>query len=159
MPVGYNWRPYNLRMVGQYFAPHGITLSANYQYEGSDYSGPIVTRLSAPDPRFGPSTITLANGTTQPNPLATTIRFAYENRGEGQVLNEPIRTLQIRVGKIFKFDRNQPRGRVSVYNVLNSGANIQYRSPGGNQMYSPNFLQAFNKLPARGFQLQFVYRF
>jgi len=26
-------------------------------------------------------------------------------------------------------------------------------------MYSTNFLQAFNKLPARGFQLQFVEKF
>jgi hypothetical protein len=159
VPVGYNWRPYNLRMVGHYYAPHGITLSANYQYGAGDYSGPIVTRLSAPDPRFGPSTVTLANGTTQPNPLATTIRFANENRGAGQVLNEPIRTLQIRVGKIIRFNNQSLESAVSVYNVLNSGANIQYRSPGGNQMYSPNFLQVFNKLPARGFQLQFVYKF
>jgi hypothetical protein len=159
VPGGYNWRPYNIRMVGQYLAPRGITLSANYQYEGADYSGPIVTRLSAADPRFGPSTITLANGTTQPNPLATAIRFAYANRGEGQVLNEPIRTLQTRIGKVFKFKRNTFEAALSVYNVLNSGANIQYKSPGGNQMYSPNFLQAFNKLPARGFQLQFVEKF
>jgi hypothetical protein len=146
-------------MVGQYLAPRGITLSANYQYEGADYSGPIVNRLSAPDPRFGPSTITLANGTTQPNPLATAIRFAYANRGEGQVLNEPIRTLQTRIGKIFRFKRNSFEAALSVYNVLNSGANIQYKSPGGNQIYSPNYLQAFNKLPARGFQLQFVDKF
>jgi carboxypeptidase family protein len=159
VPGGYSWRPYNIRMIGQYLAPHGITLSSNYQYEGGDYSGPIVTRLSAADPRFGPSTVTLANGTTQPNPLATTIRFAYANRGEGQVLNEPIRTLQVRIGKVFKFKRNDFESAFSVYNVLNSGANIQYKSPGGNQMYSPNFLQAFNKLPARGFQLQFVDKF
>ena len=159
VPAGYNWRPYNLRLVGHYIAPYGITLSSNYQYEGSDYSGPIVTRLSASDLRFGPPTVTLANGTTQPNPLATTIRFANATRGEGQVLNEPIRILQVKVGKLFKFDRNQFEASLNVYNVLNSGANIQYRSPGGNQMYSPNFLQAFNKLPARGFQLQFVYRF
>jgi hypothetical protein len=159
VPAGYNWRPYNIRMVGHYVAPRGITLSANYQYEGSDYSGPIMTRLSAPDPRFGPSTVRLANGTTQPNPLATTIRFANANRGEGQVLNEPIRILQTRIGKIFKFQRNEFETALNVYNVLNSGANIQYKSPGGNQMYSTNFLQAFNKLPARGFQLQFIYKF
>ena len=110
MPAGYNWRPYNLRLVGHYIAPYGITLSSNYPVRGLHYSGPIVTRLSAPDLRFGPPTITLANGTTQPNPLATTIRFANATRGEGQVLNEPIRILQIRVGKMFKFDRNQLRG-------------------------------------------------
>jgi len=159
VPGGYNWRPYNLRMVGQYLAPRGITLSANYQWEGADYSGPIVTRLSAADPRFGPPTVTLTNGTTQPNPLATTIRFANKNRGDGQVLNEPIRTLQMRIGKIVKFNSHSLESALVVYNLLNSGANIQYKSPGGNQMYSTNFLQAFNKLPARGFQLQFVYKF
>jgi len=159
VPGGYSWRPYNIRTVAQYIAPHRITLSANYQYQAGDYSGPVVTRITAADPRFGPATVTLANGTTQPNPLATAIRFAYANRGEGQVLNEPIRTLQTRVGKIVKFGRHDLEAALSVYNVLNSGANIQYKSPGGNQQYSPNYLQAFNKLPARGFQIQFVDKF
>jgi hypothetical protein len=40
------------------------------------------------DPVFGPGQIRLANGTTQPNPLATAWRFAYPTRSEGQVLNE-----------------------------------------------------------------------
>ena len=75
--------------VGQYLAPWGITLAGSYEVAAGDYTAPIVTRLAAADPRFGPALVTLANGTKQPNPLATTIRFAYPTRGEGSVLNEP----------------------------------------------------------------------
>ncbi len=157
-PQNYMWRPYSLRVVGYYRAPWEITLAANYQWQGSDYSGPIVTRLSAPDPAFGPPRVTLANGTTQPNPLATTIRFAFPTRGEGQVLNEPIRTLQLKLGRTFKFGRHQFESALSIFNVFNSGANIQY-AVGNNQLYNPNYLGQFNKLPARGFQLMFMNRF
>jgi hypothetical protein len=157
-PQDYMWRPYSLRMVGQYLAPWDLTLAANYQLQGSDYSGPIVTRLAAPDPTFGPARITLANGTTQPNPLATTIRFAFPTRGEGQVLNEPIRTLQLKIGRNFRVGRHQLEAALSIFNVFNSGANIQY-AVGNNQLYNPNYLGQFNKLPARGFQLAFTDRF
>ena len=88
------------------------------------------------------------------------LRYAVMVRARGY---RTIRTLKTRSqgasSNCVKFKRNDFESAISVYNVLNSGANIQYKSPGGNQMYSPNFLQAFNKLPARGFQIQFVDKF
>jgi Carboxypeptidase regulatory-like domain len=157
-PQDYMWRPYNFRLTGQYLAPWQINIAGSYQWEGSDYSGPIVTRIAAPDPRIGPARVTLANGTTQANPLATTIRFAFPTRGDGQVLNEPIRTAQLKIGRKFKLGRHQFEPSVNIYNLFNSGANIQY-AVGNNQLYNPNYLGQFNKLPARGVQLTFVDRF
>jgi len=157
-PQDYMWRPYNFRLTGQYLAPWQINIAGSYQWEGSDYSGPIVTRIAAADPRIGPARVTLANGTTQANPLATTIRFAFATRGDGQVLNEPIRTAQLKIGRKFKLGRHQFEPSVNIYNLFNSGANIQY-AVGDNQLYNPNYLGQFNKLPARGFQLTFVDRF
>ena len=59
----------------QYNAPWQISIGASYVIQAGGYVGPLVTRIAAADPRFGPGTVTLANGTTQPNPLAATIRF------------------------------------------------------------------------------------
>ena len=153
------WRPYTMRLMGQYLAPWGIQLAGSWEYSSGDYLGTVFTKLAAPDPTFGPATITLANGTKQSNPLATTIRFAYATRGDGQILNEPVRPVQLKIGKAFRVGRgNQFTASLNVINVLNSGANTQYAT-GGNLLYSPLYLSAANRLPARSFQLLIVDRF
>ncbi len=106
-PAFAGWRPYAIRAVGQYLAPWGIMLAGSYEVGAGDYTAPIVTRIAAADPIFGPARVTLANGTTQANPLATTIRFAFPTRGDGSVLNEPTRSLQLKVGREFEFGRNR----------------------------------------------------
>jgi len=45
-----------------------------------------------------------------------------------------------------------------VYNLFNSGANTQYAA-GSNQLYSPLYLSAYNKLSARAFQISIFDRF
>ena len=157
-PAFAGWRPYALRTVGQYLAPWGITLGGSYEVGAGDYTAPIVTRIAAADPIFGPARVTLADGTTQANPLATTIRFAFPTRGEGSVLNEPTRSLQLRVGRQFTFGPNRLTASLSAYNVLNSGANTQ-NADGANQQYSPAYLSGIQRLSARAFQLMIVYRF
>ena len=142
----------------RYVAPWGITVAGSYHISSGDYLGPVFTRLAAADPRFGPATVALANGTRQANPLATTLRFNFPTRGEGQVINEPTRTLQLKIGREFAFGQNRLSASLSIYNLLNSGANTQYAT-GANQLYNPNYLSASNRLPSRGFQLMFVNRF
>ena len=157
-PAFAGWRPYAVRTVGQYLAPWGITLAGSYEVGAGDYTAPIVTRIAAADPIFGPARVTLADGTTQANPLATTIRFAYPTRGEGSVLNEPTRSLQLKVGKEFTYGRNRLLTSLNIYNLLNSGANTQ-NADGANQQYDPAYLSGIQRLSARAFQLMIVYRF
>ena len=64
-----------LRIGGTYTGPFQTVLSANYTLMSGPYTGPVVTRIAAADPAFGPSTVRLSNGRTVANPLATTIRF------------------------------------------------------------------------------------
>jgi hypothetical protein len=158
IPAFAGWRPYAFRAAGQYLAPWGLTVAGSYEVSAGDYTAPIVTRIAAADPIFGPARVTLANGTTQTNPLATTIRFAFPTRGEGQVLNEATRSLQLKVGREFQYGRNRLMTSLNIYNILNSGSNTQY-ADGANQLYSPLYLSAYNKLSARAFQLMIVYRF
>jgi hypothetical protein len=158
IPAFAGWRPYHLRVAGQYLAPWGLTFAGSYSIQAGDYTAPIVTRIAAADPRFGPARVTLPNGTTQANPLATTIRFANATRGDGAVLNEPVRGLQFKIGRDFNFGRHRVSTSLNVYNIFNSGANTQYAA-GANQLYSPLYLSAYNKLSARAFQLLIVNRF
>ena len=87
-PAFAGFRPYAVR--GWPAPAHrGIILSGSYEVSAGDNTAPIVTKLSTPDPRFGPALVTLPMEPKQPNPLATTIRFAFPTRGDGSVLNEP----------------------------------------------------------------------
>jgi hypothetical protein len=157
-PAGSAYRPYSIRMAGQYFAPGGIMLATTYVIQSGDYSGPIVTRLAAPEPVFGPPTVLLANGTTQPNPLATTIRFAFPTRGDGQVLNEAERYLQLTVARPFKVGRHEFQPTLNIFNVFNTGAQTQWIG-GSNQLYNPNYLLGMNQHPPRSFSLMVLDRF
>jgi hypothetical protein len=98
----------------------------------------VVTRLAAADPRFGPSTITLSNGRVVSNPLATTIRFATGNRGEGQIEGPAIVAWNARVGRDLRFGSRRLEVSLDVFNITNRGA-VQSFLGGGNQTYSPNF--------------------
>jgi hypothetical protein len=157
-PAFAGFRPYAIRGVGQYLAPWGIILSGSYEVSAGDYTAPIVTKLSAPDPIFGPALVTLGNGTKQPNPLATTIRLAFPTRGDGSVLNEATRSLQLKVGREFTLGRSQLTVSLNIYNLLNSGSNTQY-ADGANQLYNPAYLSGIQRLSPRAFQLMIVERF
>jgi hypothetical protein len=157
-PSGSAYRPYSIRMAGQYFAPGGMMLASTYVIQAGDYSGPIVTRLTSPDPTFGPPLVVLANGTTQPNPLATTIRFAFPTRGDGQVLNEVERYLQLTVARPFKVGRQEFQPTLNIFNVFNTGVQEQWIG-GSNQLYNPNYLLGMNQHPPRSFSVTVIGRF
>jgi len=163
-PATASWRPYTLRIAGQYLMPAPLSLSfaSSYLLSAGDNSGPILTRLSSGDPlvtMYGPGQIRLANGTTAPNPLATTVRFVYPTRGEGQIRNDTTKAWQIKVGRRFTLGRQVIEASLNVFNVLNAGYFQQYAT-GANRQYAPaDYLRKFNRQPPRAFQITIIDRF
>lgn len=131
-----------LRHIGRvgvvHMAPWGVVVASTLTAQSGLLTGPVVTRIPAADPRFGTPTVRLSNGRVVSNPLATTIRFAYGDRGEGQVEGPAIVSWNARVGRDFRFGARQVEVAVDVFNITNRGA-VQAFLGGGNQLYSPNF--------------------
>ncbi len=155
---GVAYRPYSVRLAGQYFAPAGVKVAASYIIQAGGYLGPVVIQLPAGDPLFGPSTVRLANGRTQPNPLSTSWRFAYGRRSDGQVRNETTRFLQLQIGREFRFGAQRIETTLGIFNVFNTGAHTQWND-GANRLNSPLYLSRFNRHPPRGFQMTLGYKF
>ncbi|MCX6629208.1 MAG: TonB-dependent receptor [Candidatus Solibacter sp.] len=162
------WIKHTMRIAGSYFAPWGIFISSNLNILSGPYSGPIIQLLSAPDPAFGPALITLPNGRVVSNPLATTVRFAYANRGQGQVQAPLLATWNARVAKTFTLaETRRLQVGFSVNNITNRGAQQEFcggsattACSGSNQLGSPNFayapdgtFQGQNRQAARAGQL------
>jgi hypothetical protein len=133
------WIKHALRLAASYNAPWGLTLSSNLNYFSGPYTGPIVRFLPAPDPQFGPPSLVLSNGRTVSNPLATTVRFAYATRGEGQLQAPPLAQWNARAGWRFALGGNRSfEIALSVLNITNRDALQEYLS-GSNQLGSSNF--------------------
>jgi len=130
-----SWQKHALRVGGAYTGPWGLLFGSNLVFLSGPYGGPIVTRIVAGDPQFGPSTVTLSNGRSVPNPLATTIRFAFPTRGEGQIKAPNLIFWNIRLGRDFKVGAEHVSVSVDVLNVTNHNADQQFQS-GGNQLYN-----------------------
>ena len=109
------------------------------------------TKVDAPDPRFGPATIT-SNGFTASNPLATTVRFAYPTRGEGQLQLPPLHTLNLRVARRVETKWGWIDPAIDVFNPLNWDHYLQFRA-GATQTYNSWFGQGTNRQRARSVQV------
>lgn len=155
---GVAFRPYSVRLAGQYFAPWDIRLSGSYVIQAGGYLGPVVVQNPTGDPVFGPGSVRLANGTTQPNPLATSWRFAYGTRSDGQERNETARYLQLNLARSFKFGRQSLETGLGVFNVFNTGAHTQWNT-GANRLNTSLYLSRFNRHPPRAFQMTLGYKF
>ena len=95
-----------------YNAPWGLVIATNFSVQSGPYSGPVVTRIAAADPRFGPPTVTLSNGRVVSNPLATTIRFAGKDRGDQQIKAPYLNVVNLRIGRHFLLRHAQARRRL-----------------------------------------------
>ncbi len=120
------WIKHALRLAGSYNAPWGLTLSSNLNIFSGPYTGPIVSILPAPDPQFGPATLVLSNGRTVSNPLATTVRFAYASRGEGQLQAPTLAQWNARVGRRFALGNRRFEIALSLLNITNRDALQEY---------------------------------
>jgi hypothetical protein len=147
-----------VRLGAIYRAQWDIILATNYTFQSGVWSGPITTRLAAPDPQFGPPTLTLSNGRVVSNPLATTIRFANPTRDDGQFTLPAIHTLNLRIGKDVRLGPRRLEAALDVFNVANGGA-FTLLAPGANQLFSPQYGQGQVRQTPRAAQvsLRFVF--
>src|SRR5262249_48770107 len=102
--------------------PWNIVLAANYTFQSGLWSGPLTTRLAAPDPRFGPARVRVSSGRMVSTPLATTIRFASPRRDEGQFTLPAVHVLNLRLRRDFNVAGYRVEPAVEVFNVTNHGA-------------------------------------
>jgi len=154
-----SWQKHNFRIGGTFTTSFGLLASVSYSYQSGPYSGAIITRIAAADPAFGPATVRLSNGRNVSNPLATTNRFAFPTRGEGQIKLEPLQNLNLKVGYNFKLGGDRKlETTLDVYNATNQGAFEQFLG-GGNQTFSPNYGLGRALQVPRVFQLSMRYAF
>jgi hypothetical protein len=146
------WQDHVARTAATVIAPWALTLSANYTFQSGTWSGPIVSRIDAPDPAFGPPTVRLSNGRVVSNPLATIIRFAYATRGEGQLRTPAMHNLNLRAGRRFKARRLTFDASVDFFNVTNHGADLGFEF-GANQTYNPLYGETIDRQAPRSAQL------
>jgi hypothetical protein len=132
------WQDHVLRTAVSTQLPWKLLLAGGFNVQSGPWSGPIVTRIAAADPQFGPSLVTLSNGKRVSNPLATTIRFAYPTRGEGQIRLPALKNLNMRLGRQFAVSHVRIDATAEVLNVLNGGGSSFFAS-GANQQYNVNF--------------------
>jgi hypothetical protein len=159
-----SWQKHVLRAGGSYNLPWQFTVAASFTMLSGPYSGPIYTTIAAPDPQFGPATVTLPNGRVVSNPLATTYRFAYANRGIGQIQAPRLVYLNLRIQRDFSFGTQKVSVTFDAFNVTNHGADQQFLD-GGNVLTSTNYAlkngvwQGQNRQAPRMFQIGFRYSF
>jgi len=146
------WQDHVVRLGLTYNGPWALLLAANYTYSSGIWGGPIVTRIAAPDPAFGPPTVTLSNGRVVSNPLSTTIRFAYPTRGDNQQTTPDLHQLNVRIGRRFVLGRLKLDGSLDVFNVTNHDADQLFLA-GANQTYNPLYGQLTSRQPPRSAQL------
>ena len=132
--------------------PWELAFAANYIFQSGLWSGPIFTRLAAPDPRFGPATVTLSNGRVVSNPLATTIRFANATRGDGQFTLAPIHIVNVRIAKDVRIGRNRITAALDVFNVTNHDA-FYLLELGASQRFNPLYGQGRQRQIPRAAQI------
>lgn len=131
-----SWIPNTFKMGTSYQAPWRLLLASNFSRLSGAWSGPIVTTVPY-DGQFGPSTLTLSNGRVVSNPLATTYRFAYATRNDGQIEAPNLVIWNIRVGRSIKLGAQTLDANLDIFNVTNRGADQQFLT-GGNQLGTPN---------------------
>jgi hypothetical protein len=136
-----SWSKHAARLGVNWDLPWGLKWATQYTLLTGPWSGPVVTRIAAADPAFGPATVRLSNGRNVSNPLATTVRFAHADRGEGQVQAPTQHLWNMRLGKRFAVGGPQVEVALDVLNLLNNDADQEFLG-GGNQLYSPNYAEA-----------------
>jgi hypothetical protein len=163
LTYGPTWLDFSVRLGGTYLAPKGVVIGVSYSLVAGPWSGPVVTQISATDPdvtRFGPQRVPVAGGGTQPNPLATTIRYAYGDRGEGQVRAPAVGTFGVKIGKKIPLGGSKEvEVAANLLNLFNADGYWQYNYNGASELFNPNYLQMRNQQYPRSLQLNFAFRF
>jgi carboxypeptidase family protein len=146
------WQDHVVRIGTTLSAPWGLLLSTNYTFQSGAWSGPIITRIAAPDPAFGPTTVRLSNGRVVSNPLATTLRFAYPTRGEGQLRTPKLHAWNVRAARRIDAGRVKLDAGIDVFNVTNHDTDLGFEFL-SNQTFNPFFGRTTDRQLPRSAQL------
>jgi hypothetical protein len=153
------WTPQITRVAVVYNAPWNLITSISYSRQSGLSSGPIFTQIASPDPQFGPATVTLSNGRVVSNPLATTLRFAFPTRSDGQYQLAALNIFNVRIGRQFVLAYGH---KLEIDgNIFNLGnfASFQGFLSGASQLFSSNYGKGGNiQQPVSG-QLSIRYLF
>lgn len=155
------WQRHESRTGVTYKAPWNFRIGTLLTAQSGTPGGPVVTTLAALGTpyagQYGPATRVI-NGRTVSNPLATTYRFAYADRGTGQIYNPWLLQWNVLVGREFHItDRQNIEADLNLYNVTNNGAAQQFVN--GNNIATSTFGQLQNVQQPRSAQISARYRF
>ena len=155
------WQRNQSRTGVTYQARWGIRLSSTITAQSGTPGGPVITTLTALGTpyagQFGPSTLTI-NGRSVANPLATTYRFAYKDRGTGQIFCPWLIQWNTLVGREFRItDTQAVEADLNIYNIRNNGAGQQFVN--GNNISSATFGSLQNIQQPRSAQISLRYHF
>jgi hypothetical protein len=155
------WQRNQSRTGVTWNGPWKTRLSTVFTAQSGTPGGPVITTLTALGTpysgQFGPATLKI-NGRTVSNPLATTYRFKYANRGIGQIWCPWLLQWNVLAGRTFQItDRQMVEANLNVYNVTNNGAGQQFVN--GNNAASATFGELQNVQLPRSAQIGLRYRF
>ena len=153
-----SWQKHQFRIGTTWSAPWRLRVSNTLTAQSGIPTGPVTTNIAAADPQFGPTTLTI-NGRLVSNPLATTLRFFYPTRGEGQLWTPWLITWNARVGREFRITEHSTLEAASdFFNITNRGAAQQFVT-GGQQINSTNYGGLQNIQTPRLAQFSLRYKF
>jgi hypothetical protein len=143
------WLDHGFNAAVAWRGPWGWSAATVVTAQSGTWSGPIVTRLAAADPRYGPPTVRLSSGRMVSNPLSTPIRFAFASRDDGQLRAPALRAWNIRFGRtMWSRGRASLDASVDLFNVMNWSAPTAF-APSANQLFSPDYGRLVNVQPPR----------
>ena len=160
---GSMWQDHVAKVAFVWFGPWDMVIANNYIYNSGPWSGPIFEQIPVADPTFGPASIQVTNSSgvtrTVANPLATTLRWAYDTRGEGQFTPAGQHVWNLRLGRDFRL-ANGRRVEVAadILNLANFNKEIGFAS-GFNLVSSPNYRKSQGTQSPRTFQGSIRYQF
>ena len=155
------WQRNQSRTGVTWRAPWKIRLSSTITAQSGTPGGPVITTLTALGTpysgQYGPATLSIS-GRTVSNPLATTYRFKYANRGIGQIWCPWLIQWNTLAGREFKItDRQSVEADLNIYNITNNGAAQQFVN--GNNAASSTFGSLQNVQLPRSAQITLRYHF
>jgi hypothetical protein len=155
------WQRNQSRTGVTWQAPWKIRLSSTVTAQSGTPGGPVITTLTALGTpysnQYGPPTL-IIDGRTVSNPLATTYRFKYANRGIGQIWCPWLTQWNTLVGREFRItDRQSVEADLNIYNLTNNGAGQQFVN--GNDAASATFGELQNVQLPRSAQISVRYHF
>jgi len=154
------WQRNQLRTGITWKAPYKLRASTSFSAQSGTPGGPVVNTIVYAG-QYGPASQKVTyNGATRTvsNPLATTYRFAYADRGQGQIWCPWLLQWNGLVGREFRITDHQSfEADVNIYNITNRGAAQQFVN--GNNKSSSTFGSLQNIQLPRSAQFSVRYSF